>query len=122
MILRLAVDDPNDKATHIQVSVRHSDKKVLLSVNPVKVKDGIMSVRLSMLSKRSSWFTLAAMPRLAPKKLKAFAESVKTAVSHSAAADPACRDQVWKMIREAAAEAGVTIPAHAAIQVEEVEA
>lgn len=114
MLLYIAVENPNDKATHIKVYVRHTQKKVVLSVDPVHIGGGFIRQAFHLASGRNGWLALCDMPRLAPKQFKQRCQGVKDAVLNRKT-----DDFVWTMIREAAAEAGVKVPETGVLQVEE---
>lgn len=120
MILRLAVDNPNDKATHIEVDVSHCKyaKRVILSVDPIVHGEGFTTRRIDMLSKRKSRFAIIDMPRKLPKQVAIHCQRVKDAIINGAPDSY----EAWPMIRAAAAEAGVTVGEVNCMNWEEVEA
>lgn len=105
LCMYIAVENPNEKATHIKVSVRHQDKRVVLTVDPIVVDGNIISQAFNLASRRRSRFPLCDMPRLAPKQFKLRCEGVREVILGRKT-----DDHVWSMIREAADEAGVTVP------------
>ena len=111
MILYIEVETPNDRATHIKVRVSHSAKQVMLDVDPVVIKDQIIRQSFNMRCNRRSTMILAEMPRLAPKKLANWCNDVKSVIE-----DRVLTDHVWTMIREAAKDAGVTVPENEALK------
>lgn len=104
MTLLVRAATPSAKATHVEVRVTHRDKRVRLDVDPVLIGRGMVQKTFDLTSRRKSHITIMDMPRLAPKKFDAVCDLIAHAVS---AKDE--NSAVWPMIREAAAEGGITV-------------
>jgi hypothetical protein len=96
--VRLEATIPNDKATHVDVSVRQINKLAVLSVYPIRIRDGMVSYTITSGARR----VLEDMPRLNRKRLGSLASSAKAEISAKAGL-------AWDLVMSVCDETGVSV-------------